>query len=237
MRNTQRQTALAETSGVELVELDTTEPDRIAEVAGIYGVHVDVVFNNAGYGMSGPLEGLSDEQIVRMMNTNLIGTIRVTKAFLPHMRQRGSGLFINTSSIGGLITVPFNSIYHATKWGLEGWSESMAFELADVGVAVKILEPGGMKTDFFTRSLDTGTHAAYDGRVQRVMTAVSDPQAMATYSTPEQVAEVVYGAATDGTQQLRYIAGDDAKARYAMRLDLGEEKFRAAIREQLFGEA
>ena len=85
---------------------------------------VDVVFNNAGYGMAGPLEGVTDEQMLRMVNTNLMGPIRVTKAFIPHFRARRAGLFINTTSIGGLITVPFNSMYHATKWALEGWSEA-----------------------------------------------------------------------------------------------------------------
>ena len=116
---------------------------------------VDVVFNNAGYGMAGPLEGLTDEQMLRMVNTNLMGPIRTTKAFIPHFREKKAGLFINTTSIGGLITVPFNSMYHATKWALEGWSESMAFELNQLGIGMKILEPGGMKTDFFTRSFDT----------------------------------------------------------------------------------
>jgi short-subunit dehydrogenase len=79
--------------------------------------------------MAGPLEGMSDEQILRMVNTNLMGAIRTTKAFIPYFREKRAGLFINTTSIGGLITVPFNSIYHATKWALEGWSESMAFAL------------------------------------------------------------------------------------------------------------
>jgi NAD(P)-dependent dehydrogenase (short-subunit alcohol dehydrogenase family) len=196
---------------------------------------VDVVFNNAGYGMAGPLEGMTDEQILRMLSTNLMGAIRTTKAFIPHFREKGAGLFINTTSIGGLITVPFNSIYHATKWALEGWSESMAFELNQLGIGVKTVAPGGMKTDFFTRSFDAAGHPAYDALVDRVMSAVTDPKQMETYSTPEQIAEVVYEAATDGKDQLRYVAGTDAKATYAMRLQLGEEAFRKAIRQQFFG--
>ena len=116
---------------------------------------IDVVFNNAGYGMAGPLEAFSEEQILRMVNTNMLGTIRTTKAFVPYFRERKSGLFINTTSIGALIGVPFNSMYHATKWALEGWSESMYFELKRFGVGIKTLSPGGMKTDFFTRSFDT----------------------------------------------------------------------------------
>jgi short-subunit dehydrogenase len=185
--------------------------------------------------MSGPLEGLTDEQMLRMVNTNLLGTIRTTKAFIPHFREKKTGLFINTTSIGGLITVPFNSLYHATKWALEGWSESMAFELNQLGIGMKIVEPGGMKTDFFTRSLDVGRHPAYDALLDSVMGAITDPRQMETYSAPEQIAEVVYEAATDGKDQLRYVAGADAKATYAMRLQLGDEAFCRAIRQQFFG--
>jgi short-subunit dehydrogenase len=173
--------------------------------------------------------------IEKTVNTNLLGTIRTTKAFISHFREKKAGLFINTTSIGGLITVPFNSLYHATKWALEGWSESMAFELNQLGIGMKIVEPGGMKTDFFTRSLDVGRHPAYEVLLDSVMGAITDPRQMATYSAPEQIAEVVYEAATDRKDQLRYVAGPDAKASYAMRLQLGDEAFRKAIRQQFFG--
>ena len=196
-----------------------------------------VVFNNAGYGLAGALEGLTDEQILRLVNTNMLGTIRTTKAFLPHFREKRAGLFINTTSLGGLTAFPFNSIYHATKWAIEGWSESMAFELNQFGIGIKTIEPGGIRTDFFTRSFDTGRHPAYDPLVNRVMGIITDPKQMATYSTPEQIAEVVYEAATDGKDQLRYIAGEDAKEIYAMRLQLGEEAFRKAMAQQFFGDA
>ena len=185
--------------------------------------------------MSGPLEGLTDDQMLRMVYTNLMGAIRTTKAFVPHFRQMGRGLFINTTSIGGLITVPFNSMYHATKWALEGWSESMAFELGQFGIRVKIVEPGGMRTDFFTRSLDVGRHPAYDALMDKVMGAITDPKRMDTYSTPEQIAEVVYEAATDGKDRLRYVAGADAVAAAATRRDVGDEAFRKAITQQFFG--
>lgn len=235
MRNPRAEAVLAGAAGVELVQLDTTSPERILEVAAEYGHQVDVVFNNAGYGIGGPLEGLTDDQIVRQVSTNLLGTIRMTKAFVPYMRERGSGLFINTSSIGGLVAVPFNSMYHATKWGIEGWSESMAFELRQVGVGMKILEPGGMKTDFFTRSFDSAEHPAYADSAARVHAVVSDPQAMARYSTPERVAEVVFEAATDGSSRLRYLAGDDAKATWAARQQAGDEGFIAAMTQRFFG--
>jgi NAD(P)-dependent dehydrogenase (short-subunit alcohol dehydrogenase family) len=233
----QKEAELNKLAGVTVLPLDVTEPAQIKDVAAkvLELGGVDVVFNNAGYGMAGPLEGLTDEQIVRMVNTNLMGAIRITKAFVPYFRAKKGGLFINTTSIGGLIAVPFNSLYHATKWGLEGFCESMAFELRRFGIGMKTIEPGGMRTDFFTRSFDTGKHAAYEGLVERVMSAITDPKTMATYSTPDQIAEVVYEAATDGKDQLRYVAGADAKATYATRLRLGDEAFRKAMDQQFFG--
>jgi len=196
---------------------------------------VDVVFNNAGYGLAGPLEGLTDTQIMRMVNTNMMGTIRTTQAFIPHFRAKRNGMFINTTSIGGLIAVPFNSIYHATKWAIEGWSESMSFELKRFGIGIKTISPGGMKTDFFTRSLDTGKHEAYDELVRKVMDVFTDPKRQANYSTPDQIAQVVFQAATDGKDQLRYVSGEDAKATYAMRLQVGDEAFRKGMDQQFFG--
>jgi NAD(P)-dependent dehydrogenase (short-subunit alcohol dehydrogenase family) len=233
----QKEAELGKFPGVTVLPLDVTQPpeikDAVARVLAMGGV--DVVFNNAGYGMAGPLEGLTDEQIVRIVNTNLMGAIRITKAFVPHFRERRAGLFINTTSIGGLIAVPFNSMYHATKWGLEGFCESMAFELKRFGIGVKVIEPGGMKTDFFSRSFDTGKHEAYDGLVDKVMRTITDPKTTATYSTPDSIAEVVYGAATDGREQLRYVAGPDAEAAYAARLQAGDEAFRKAMDQRFFG--
>ena len=239
MRSPDRETALASSPAVVLMPLDITDPDQIGRAAAnaVAAGGVDVVFNNAGYGMAGPLEGVTDQQMLRMVNTNLLGPIRTTKAFIPHFREKRAGLFINTTSIGGLITVPFNSLYHATKWALEGWSESMAFELNQFGIGMKTVSPGGMKTDFFTRSFDTGGHPAYEELVSKVMGVITDPQQFATYSTPDQIAEVVFEAATDGKNQLRYVAGADAKATYAARLQLGDEGFREAIRQQFFGSA
>jgi NAD(P)-dependent dehydrogenase (short-subunit alcohol dehydrogenase family) len=233
----EKETELTKLSGVTVLPLDVTDPAQIADTVAraVAMGRVDVVYNNAGYGMAGPLEGLADEQIVRMVNTNLMGPIRVTRAFVPHFRARKAGLFINTTSIGGLVAVPFNSMYHATKWGLEGFCESMSFELKRFGIGMKTIEPGGMKTDFFTRSFDTGKHEAYAGFVDKVMSAITDPRTMAAYSTPDQIAEVVYEAATDGKDQLRYVAGPDAKATYAMRLEVGDEAFRKGMDQRFFG--
>jgi NAD(P)-dependent dehydrogenase (short-subunit alcohol dehydrogenase family) len=142
MRKPDQATDLKEHENITLLELDVTKKDQIkaaTEKALAMG-DVDVVFNNAGYGLVGPLEGISDEQLVRQIDTNLLGVIRVTQAFIPHFRAKKSGLFITTTSIGGLVAFPLNSVYHATKWALEGWSESMAFELNKFGIGIKTTE-------------------------------------------------------------------------------------------------
>jgi len=237
MHSPEKETDLAALPNVTVLPLDVTAQEQIIQTAekAIALGGVDVVFNNAGYGLAGPLEGITYDQIVRQIDTNLLGVIRTTKAFIPHFRARRSGVFITTTSIGGLIAVPFNSIYHATKWALEGWSQSMAFELKKFGIGIKTISPGGMKTDFFSRSFDAARHEAYDEMVNKVMNLVRDPKRMATYSTPEQIARVVYEAATDGKDQLRYVAGEDAKQTYALRLQLGEEAFHKAMDQQFFG--
>ena len=239
MRDPKKEKELGDISGIQLMSLDVTDPDQIESVAEqvVGSGGVDVVFNNAGYGLAGALEGLTDDQIVRLVNTNMLGTIRTTKAFIPHFREKRAGLFINTTSLGGLMSFPFNSIYHATKWAIEGWSESMAFELNQFGIGIKTIEPGGIRTDFFTRSLDTARHPAYDALVNKFMGLITDPKQMETYSSPEQIAEVVYEAASDGKDQLRYVAGADAKAMYETRMQLGDEASRKAMAQQFFGDA
>lgn len=236
MRKPENETELNKLENITLLPLDVTDPAQIKRTAekAISMYAIDVVFNNAGYGLAGPFEGATDEQIVQQLNTNLLGVMRVTQAFIPHFRERKSGLFITTTSIGGLITLPFNSVYHATKWGLEGWSESLAFELNPHGIGVKTVSPGGIATDFAGRSLDLTSHPAYDGQMQKVLSVFMDPERQKMYSTAEQIAEVVYEAATDGKQKLRYPAGEDAKAWYEQRTKIGDEVFRKGIKDLFF---
>lgn len=237
MRDPKKETELNLIENITLLPLDVTQLDQIKKTAekAIALGNIDVVFNNAGYGLAGPLEGSTDEQLVRELNTNLLGVMRVTQAFIPHFREKRSGLFITTTSIGGLIAFPFNSVYHATKWALEGWSESMAFELNQFGIGIKTVSPGGIKTDFVSRSLVLASHPAYTESVGKVMAAFTDPERVKEHSTAEQIAEVVYEAATDGKDKLRYVAGADAQALYAQRLQVGDENFRKGIAQRFFG--
>ena len=237
MRNPQNEEELDKLDNISLLKLDVTDVDQIktaAQQATAMGP-IDVVFNNAGYGLGGVFEAASDEQLSRQLNTNLLGVMRVTKEFIPHFREKQSGMFIATTSIGGLITLPFFSVYHATKWALEGWSESLAFELGTHGIQVKTVSPGGIATDFAGRSLDMSTHPAYAEDLQKLTNVMLDPERQKTYSTAEQIAEVVYQAATDGSSKLRYVAGEDAKAMYAQRMEVGDEAFREGIRAMFLG--
>jgi NAD(P)-dependent dehydrogenase (short-subunit alcohol dehydrogenase family) len=237
MRRPEQDAELAGHANVTLLPLDVTRPEQIEATAAraIERGPVDVVFANAGYGLAGPLEGTSDEQIVREIDTNLLGVIRTTRAFIPHFRERRAGMFIATSSIGGLTTYPFNSVYHATKWALEGLYESLAFELSKFGIGVKTVSPGGIRTDFLGRSLVLARHPAYEELVGKVLARFMDPERQARYSTAEQIADVVYEAATDGKDQLRYVAGVDATAAFAQRRAAGDEAFRKGIDQMFFG--
>lgn len=230
MRHPGQETELPQLPNVHLLPLDVTDLTQItATVQQAIALHpVDVVFNNAGYGLIGALEALSDEQITQLVNTNLLGVIRVTKAFLPHLRAKKSGRIISTTSIGGLIAFPLYSIYHATKWAIEGWSESMSFELAPHNISIKTVSPGGIATDFTGRSLQVVEHAAYADLSQKLLAGQENVQ----FSSAEAIAEVVFEAATDQKDQLRYQAGPDAVAIYAQRLAAGPEAFRQGVAAQ-----
>ena len=195
--------------------------------------HVDVLVNNAGYGAFGPFEAATNEQIARQYATNVTGLMYVTREFVPHFRERKSGVIINISSVGGRATFPFYSLYHGTKWAVEGFSESLNFELNPFGIRVKLVEPGVIQTDFTTRSLDVLKKDGldvYDDVIKKFREAWS---AARNASSPELVAEVIYGAATDGTDQLRYIAGEDAKMILDARGKASQEEYYAMIRKRL----
>jgi NAD(P)-dependent dehydrogenase (short-subunit alcohol dehydrogenase family) len=235
MRDTDKATELSQLDHVKILPLDVTDPAQIKDTVNkaISSHTIDVVFNNAGYGLLGALEGLTDEQILKQLNTNLLGVIRVTQAFIPHFREKKSGLFISTTSIGGFLGFPLHSIYHAAKFGVEGWSESMSFELALHHIGIKTVAPGATATDFLNRSVEKNIHPAYKDLEDKLF---NETETMMTKAVPaEQVAEVVFEAATDGKDQLRYLAGEDTRALFARRLEIGSEEFRKEIRKQILG--
>ncbi len=224
MRNPENETELTQLENVTVLKLDVTDSKQIEEVIqmALKKHSVDVVVNNAGYGLIGPLEALTDEQIIRQLHTNLLGAIQVTRAFLPSFREKKAGMFINISSMFGLMGYPTCSVYSATKFALDGFSESLAYELAHLGVKVKTIAPGGIQTDFAGRSLDGGIHEAYQQLTKKVSEGYSEEK-VSQFSTPESIAQVIFEAATDKRNQLRYVAGADAIGLYREREQLGAE--------------
>lgn len=173
---------------------------------------IDVLLNNAGFGAYGPLEATPMETTRRQFEVNFFGLIEATKAALPGMRAQKSGMIINISSVGGRMTYPLGTLYHSSKWAVEGLSEALHYELWPLGVRVKIVEPGGVKTDFAGRSLVFTSDAKlmeYQPMVD-AMTSAMDGMDTSGHQDPEEVAEVIWSAATDGTDQLRYISGEGA---------------------------
>jgi len=233
MRSPEKETELAWLPNVTLLPLDVTDTAQIQKtVTEVLKFHsVDVVLNNAGYGLIGPLEAFSDEQIYAQMQTNLFGVIHVSKAFISYFREKKSGIFINVTSTFGLLGYPTCSVYNASKFAVDGFSEGLAYELANFGVKVKVVAPGGMQTDFAGRSLQGGMHEAYNRLVAKVSEGYSEEQ-VANYTKATDVAQVIYDAATDEKDQLRYIAGNDAIALYKERLEATPEGQFKKIRSQ-----
>lgn len=232
MRQPELETQLNQLPNIQLMALDVTDSQQVSRVVAdaINQFEIDVVFNNAGYGLIGPLETVTDEQLNRQFDTNVLGVIRVTRAFIPYFRKKKEGLFITTTSIAGLIGLPLNAIYCATKWALEGWTEGLAFELNELGIGIKTVAPGGIQTDFTGRSLDTTAHEAYQVMTQKLY-AGFDPQ---QFTPAEAIAQVVYEAATDGKNQLRYVAGADAQALDRNRNQVGREVFQKQTAQHYF---
>ena len=214
--------------------LDVTDPASIqaavAEVLDRFGP-IDVLVNNAGYGAYGPLEAFSAEQIQRQFATNVGGLLAVTQAVLPGMRERRSGTIINISSIGGLFALPLFSLYHGTKWAVEGISESLTFELAPLGIRVRIVEPGAIATEFAGSSADTGDLPVPSDYADFVERAVASRGA-GTRSAPDLAADVIFAAATDESDRLRYLVGEDAEQIAALRAAMGAAGTMAAVRER-----
>lgn len=190
--------------------LDVTDSESIQnaikETIAKFGA-IDAVVNNAGYGLVGAFEASDQEQIERQFQTNVFGVMNVCREILPYFREKKAGVIVNVASMGGRITFPLYSLYHATKWAVEGFSESLQYEVAEFGIKIKIVEPGPIKTDFYDRSMDLTRKdglTAYDDFINRAMPNMQ--KAGENAPGPEIVAKVIYKAATDGSNTMRYAA-------------------------------
>jgi NAD(P)-dependent dehydrogenase (short-subunit alcohol dehydrogenase family) len=240
MRAPDRDTELGQLDRTLVTRLDLEDPASIgaAVEAGTaeFG-RIDALVNNAGYGAYGPLEVTSMEKIRRQFEVNVFGLLATTKAVLPHFRTNRGGAIVNISSVGGRVAFPLGTLYHGAKFAVEGLSESLYYELGRLGIRVKIVEPGGIQTDFGGRSLDFSNDPALV-EYQPLVLAVNEVMGpmMEQGSTAEAIAEVVYAATTDESDQLRYEAGADAEQMLATRRATADGDFLAAMRDR-FGAA
>lgn len=192
--------------------LDVTDMDSIesAIAAGTerFG-QIDVVVNNAGYGEFGVFEAIEDAKIRANFDVNLFGVMNVTRAILPRFRARRGGLIVNVSSGGGIIGLPATGIYLSTKFALEGFSESIWYELDALGIGLKIVEPGGIETPFLAKiAAQAATNvppADYQPFIERIDARMAELDW--ERSSPEEIAEVIWTSVTDGSRRLRYFHG------------------------------
>ncbi|MCX2493239.1 SDR family oxidoreductase [Pedobacter sp. PF22-3] len=213
MRNPSKETELNQLNNTLVVALDVQKPETITEavVAGInkFG-QIDAVVNNAGAAIFGVFELATEDQVNEIFDTNVFGPMRVLRAILPYFRAQRSGTIINITSQGGRVTFPTCSIYHATKFSLEGLTEAIAYELLPFGIRTKIVEPGSTVTKFVGAAVVTeGEIPEYEQFVNIGLGNWAKHDTMA--SQPEEIAETIFIAATDDTDQLRYQAGKDAE--------------------------
>jgi short-subunit dehydrogenase len=210
MRSPEKAEDLQRIADIECFRLDVTDVDSIKqaikETLDKFG-RIDAVVNNAGYGLVGAFEAASPEQIERQFQTNVFGVMNVCRDILPYFREQKRGTIVNVASMGGRITFPLYSLYHATKWAVEGFSESLQYEVEQFGIRIKIIEPGPIKTDFYDRSMDLTKKeglSAYDYFIGRALPNLQ--KAGENAPDGKVVAEVIYEAVTDGSNKMRYAA-------------------------------
>jgi len=195
------------------IGLDVTDPHSIEKAVRAAGP-IDVLINNAGYGLAGFVEDLAMDELRAQFETNFFGLVAVTKAVIPGMRERGSGKIINVSSISGRFASPGVSAYTSSKWAVEGLSESLRHELSAYGVWVVLVEPGTFKTEIFSRNRRVGkaaddpTSPNYQ-RSMQLLKIVERNQAKAP--EPDIVAKVIARVAVAKRPRLRYLVGRDAR--------------------------
>ncbi len=229
MRTPEKDTTFKNVAGVKVYALDVTQPESIeqamAAVVKDFG-RLDVVVNNAGYGVDGAFEGFSDEVIQKQFDTNVFGLMRVTRAAIRIMREQGGGTIVQISSMGGRITFPAFSIYHGTKWAVEGFTESLQYELAQFNIRVKLVEPGPIQTEFYgtSRHFVMPEHTrAYDAFNQNAEKVAAESTKKA--EGPDKVAHTIIRAANSTSNRLRYAVGQPGPMLLWLRKRLPETWF------------
>ena len=242
MRNLNKSTELLEIAAKENIPLkvipldvnDDASVDNAFDTILNENQRIDVLVNNAGFDMFGSLEELTIDEIRAQFETNFFGVVRATKAVIPTMRKQGSGVIIIVSSIGGRVgLVPFNTPYHASKFALEGFTESLRHELAEFGVKAILIEPGGVKTNFVDNIKTAKNYNPNDSPYAKTMQKIFEGigPIMADASPPSEVARVILNAINSNVTNVRYPVGKDAESVLKARSELSDNEMEKWIRE------
>lgn len=215
MRSPEKEEELNGLENILVTKLDVQDADSInnAIEEGItkFG-KIDVLLNNAGYGLMGVFESATKEQIQNQYAVNVFGLMNVTQAVLPFFRADGEGTIINISTFGGIVALPFGSLYNSSKFAVEGFSEGLSHELSPLNIAVKIIEPGGAATNFRNGiEMIKNEIPEYNPLIGNFFGRYGKTTEHLAKPTAEDVAITIYGAATDQTDRLRYVVGEDAQ--------------------------
>lgn len=208
MRSPEKEEGLQKIVDLECLRLDVTDVNSIQaainETLERFGC-IDAVVNNAGFALVGPFEAATQDQIRKQFDTNVFGMMNVCREILPYFREQKRGFIVNVASVGGRVTFPLYSLYNSTKWAVEGFSESLQYEIDQFNIRVKIIEPGPIKTDFYGRSQEVINKeglTAYDYFIARAIPNMQKAGENAPDGTV--VAQTIYDAVTDGSKKLRY---------------------------------
>lgn len=233
MRNIDKGKDFLNLSNVEVIHLDVMDENSIKsaleKTTAVFG-RIDVLFNNAGYGLVGAFEAMTTQQIKKQFDTNVFGVMNVTRAILPHFRQQNSGVIINTTSMGGIITFPLYSVYHGTKWALEGFMESLQYELRQFNIRIKNIEPGAIKTEF-ENGIEFVSMKDYDNYSLKAHQNMLDTYKSAP--TGEIVAKKVWQVANNNSKRLRYPVGGMSPLLLFLRRLLPLSWFTGIVRSQV----
>ena len=196
--------------------LDVTDTTAVREVVdrsfAALG-RIDVIVSNAGYGLFGAAEELTDEQVEHILDTNLLGSIALIRAALPHLRAQRGGRIVQMSTYGGQVAFAGNSLYHASKWGIEGFCEAVAQEVAPFGIGMTIVEPGGARTEFRYGSARVATpNPAYDGNPAHAFLRMLDPANGLAPGDPVRMAARIIESVDVEPAPLRLVLGSQALA-------------------------
>ncbi len=240
MRNLQKSTdlkSIAENERLQLriVQLDVTDDDSVKKaIQTIYDEsgRIDVLVNNAGYGLTGAFEELLIGEIKQQYETNVFGVIRTTQAVLPIMRKQKAGTIVNISSGAGRFGYPIGSAYVSSKFAVEGLSESMSYELEPFDIKVILIEPGVIKTNFFNSSVLAKKSQDPNSPYLQLMKGMEESinKLIENGSEPQHVAEVVLDAITADNPKLRYLAGKDVEQLMEVKKKMSDEDFHNMIK-------